>query len=297
MTRHIPRVTPRSTPVAQGPKSSILPSASEAKPPRLEPPILVVAPDGGRELEQGTLSVGRLFSADILLDDPLVSRVHARISVELDSVFVEDLQSTNGVFVNGTRIGPGKNALSEGDRILIGTTELSVFSASRRALPAERLALPFSDLPRRSEQVPSTVPAASIELVGKLALRHAANGDVGEAVRVLSNHLNKLLLSTTAGLGVPEAQLDRATEFALQLYSWTDNTAWIDYVIDLHLSVQALPSELVLGLLESTLGNHDVKFDRLLLVYLVEKLEKKKTTFSSAERARLARLDRITRFL
>lgn len=144
--------------------------------------------------------------------------------------------------------------------------------------------------------MPSTARAEAIELVGKVALRHAANGDVGEAVRVLSNHLNKLLLNTTGGLVVPELHLDRASEFALELYRWTDNTAWVDYVIDLHLSVQALPSELVLGLLESLLRNHEVKFDRLLLVYLVEKLERKKPAFNGAERDRLTRLDRITRF-
>lgn len=72
--------------------------------------------------------IGRLPECDISVDDALVSRMHARVSVRDDSVVVEDLHSTNGVYVNGTRIAHS-SLLREGDRLLVGTTEISLFEA------------------------------------------------------------------------------------------------------------------------------------------------------------------------
>jgi pSer/pThr/pTyr-binding forkhead associated (FHA) protein len=267
---------------------------------------VVVAPDGERELARGSLTIGRVPTADVLLEDPLVSRMHARILVvDGGAVVVEDLHSTNGVFVNGVRLTRAQMQLHDGDRLLIGTTELSLFSTRRRpsdrptAVPAPAAGpppLPFSNLPK-ADNVPSTARADAIEVIGKLATRHAANGNVAEAVRVLSTHLNKVLLGATAGLAVPDTLLDRATHFAIELFRWTGNAAWIDYVVELHLSTQRVPSEPTLSLLEATLKGNEVKFDRMLLVYLVEKLEAKKGSLSQAEQARLVRLERITRFL
>ena len=83
------------------------------------------------ELREGSLLAGRLPECDVMIDDGLVSRMHARISVRDDSVVVEDLHSTNGVYVNGARITHSA-LLREGDRLLIGTTEISLFEARPR---------------------------------------------------------------------------------------------------------------------------------------------------------------------
>ncbi len=48
--------------------------------------------------------VGRAPSADLRLSDPRVSRLHARIEVRDDGVYVEDLGSRNGTLVNGNPI-------------------------------------------------------------------------------------------------------------------------------------------------------------------------------------------------
>lgn len=74
------------------------------------------------------LVIGRGADADLRLNDPGVSRRHALITVagtpERPVVTIEDLGSTNGVIVNGTKVS--KIALREGARIELGNTRLLV---------------------------------------------------------------------------------------------------------------------------------------------------------------------------
>ena len=66
----------------------------------------------------------------VLVED-MVSRRHAKISVESGDIFLEDLGSTNGSFVNGEKITRTK--LAEGDRILIGTSIIKVVASDGSA--------------------------------------------------------------------------------------------------------------------------------------------------------------------
>src|SRR5215467_12389286 len=77
------------------------------------------------ELTEGQFAVGRNASCQLSLDDPLVSRRHALLNVSPEGVTIEDLQSRNGVIVNGHRIS-GVLPLNAGDRILIGAQELTL---------------------------------------------------------------------------------------------------------------------------------------------------------------------------
>lgn len=56
-----------------------------------------------------------------MLDDLSVSRVHARILQEKESVYLEDMNSTNGTYKNGLRLQPyEKRKLEEEDEIKVG---------------------------------------------------------------------------------------------------------------------------------------------------------------------------------
>ena len=71
------------------------------------------------DLPLGVTLIGRDLDCQVTLDDPLVSRRHARIVVGTDRVVVEDLGSRNGVLLNGTcirRPTPLRNA----DRLYVG---------------------------------------------------------------------------------------------------------------------------------------------------------------------------------
>ncbi len=73
------------------------------------------------------ITVGRDADNTIELDDPLASRHHAVIQKVKDEFFVEDLNSTNGTFVNLQPVLPGKYVrLHPLDTIRIGRTELSL---------------------------------------------------------------------------------------------------------------------------------------------------------------------------
>jgi hypothetical protein len=86
---------------------------------------------GGPGLRQGssidvsaTTVVGRDAEADIRLDgDEFASAQHARIELRDGGVWVEDLGSTNGTFVNGAKV-TRKRRLRTGDALRIGQTEL-----------------------------------------------------------------------------------------------------------------------------------------------------------------------------
>ncbi|MCM1190126.1 MAG: FHA domain-containing protein [bacterium] len=63
----------------------------------------------------------RKGEADVVLDNMSVSRLHARITEENNTFYIEDLNSTNGTFKNGLRLQPyEKRELEEGDEIQAG---------------------------------------------------------------------------------------------------------------------------------------------------------------------------------
>ncbi len=73
------------------------------------------------------ITIGRDPGNSVVLEDILASRRHAVVQKVQDQYFIEDLSSTNGTFVNGKPVPPGKYLrLHPQDVILIGRTELSL---------------------------------------------------------------------------------------------------------------------------------------------------------------------------
>lgn len=79
--------------------------------------------------------VGRSSDLDMVLVEDMVSRRHAKLTVNGDQVFIQDLGSTNGTFVNGERIKRAR--LQEGDRILIGTSIIKLVASEVSASASE----------------------------------------------------------------------------------------------------------------------------------------------------------------
>jgi hypothetical protein len=96
--------------------------------------------------------VGRSSDLDMVLVEDMVSRKHARIAMQGDQIWIEDLGSTNGTFVNGEKIKRAR--LKEGDRVLIGTSILKVISgdAPRDATEAKRELENVAQARRTSQQ-------------------------------------------------------------------------------------------------------------------------------------------------
>ncbi|MGI8595574.1 MAG: FhaA domain-containing protein [Solirubrobacteraceae bacterium] len=84
----------------------------------------LVLVDGRRMVLEGSPAVvGRSRGCEIVVDDPNVSRKHAEIERTAEGWAVRDLDSTNGVIVNGRRI-VAPHHLQPGDRMEIGTSEI-----------------------------------------------------------------------------------------------------------------------------------------------------------------------------
>jgi pSer/pThr/pTyr-binding forkhead associated (FHA) protein len=296
------------------------------------------------ELGIGSLLIGRLPECDVLLQDTLVSRMHARISVQDACVVVEDLHSTNGVYVNGLRVGHS-TVLREGDRILIGTTEISLFESPDASLQRLRIARPVSSAPGdritpivntparlaaspvakpsavpyaaiaaaastktkttvksetrpaspipmrvsgQPENVPSTARADALKMIGGLADRLAATGNLEEAAQVLSGHLRRILKGANSGLLVPADVAGSASHHALTLARWTKQPLWADYVVELHLSARLVMSAVTLAAFEDVISKLD--FDRMLLGYYVDGLGNRLEKLDIDERRRVERL-------
>jgi DNA-binding winged helix-turn-helix (wHTH) protein len=93
------------------------------------------------ELAQRETILGRRIP--ILAADPAISRDHARIVVDGQRVFIEDLGSKNGTFVGGRRI-ESSTELVDGDVISIGSARIA-FRAG--AQPESTMTLASSDMP------------------------------------------------------------------------------------------------------------------------------------------------------
>lgn len=79
--------------------------------------------------------VGRSSELDVVLVEDMVSRRHAKITVAGDQIFIQDLGSTNGTFVNGEKVK--RVRLHEGDRVLIGTSIIKVVGSEGEAPPED----------------------------------------------------------------------------------------------------------------------------------------------------------------
>jgi pSer/pThr/pTyr-binding forkhead associated (FHA) protein len=76
-----------------------------------------------RILAGGVRTIGRATGADFIVDAPLVSRVHCRLTaLPGGGLEVRDLESTNGTFVNDQRIDAAH--LNSGDKLRVGRVEL-----------------------------------------------------------------------------------------------------------------------------------------------------------------------------
>jgi len=84
-------------------------------------------------LESDLITLGRDPLSDIVVDDPEVSRHHARLTLSAGTYLLQDRGSTNGSFVDGARLGGDPVQLKPGQVIMFGTTVTMVF----QAIPAE----------------------------------------------------------------------------------------------------------------------------------------------------------------
>jgi pSer/pThr/pTyr-binding forkhead associated (FHA) protein len=121
--------------------------------------VVKTGPEAGRRVELGVeVFIGRQ-DADLVLEDPEVSRRHAVLRRSGESVVIEDLDSTNGTFVDGERIRKAIT-VGPGDQVRVGRTTLEIESDWRAA---ETVVSPTLE----PDQIRSTEVRPSGDLVGE----------------------------------------------------------------------------------------------------------------------------------
>ena len=173
--------------------------------------------------------VGRSSELDMVLVEDMVSRRHAKITVNGDQIFIQDLGSTNGTFVNGEKIK--RSRLQEGDRILIGTSIIKLVVSDAPAqgqVPQPRLE-EVAHARRSSSVRTMTGSIAEIPLPDLMQLFSASRKSGVLVVRTDSD-IGKIFLD--AGQ-VVYASLNNdeeipATKALFRILSWRDGTFDMD---------------------------------------------------------------------
>lgn len=233
----------------------------------------------------GDYLLGRSPSVDLVIEDPLASRRHARLSVRVGSVTIEDLDSINGVYVNGERLGDAPRLLEDGDLLVIGSEELTVSlggidggngdsdEVTVQTLVPKGPVAPVDPVVREktgsTRSATTTGRVDALELLGNIADKALAMGRFRDADRVLGTHLRNVLDDAKADRGVVPENLLLCSKYALKFAVASGDGAWFDYVIELFLvEKMPCPDELVIELQVALDKVDDV--DRTLIERYVE---------------------------
>ncbi len=280
------------------------------------------------ELPEGEFAVGRSADCQLSLDDPLVSRRHARLIVANDGVTIEDLHSRNGVLVNGLRVS-GCVPVAIGDNIVIGSQELRILSSredgwrgtstlatGNRTLPKIATASspeeqgPSDVATGRPPLAPFATPQPSsaqgegdqgierrheaFDLLGGVAEKALAMGRADEAERLLASALAEVLDASRAGRRLPPTVIDVAARFAAKLATATGKGSWADYVITIYQAEDRPCPAGVIDELYSALRKIS-GLDLARLRSYVGHLREKQGSLGPAERFLLQRLEGLER--
>ena len=147
----------------------------------------LVDPGGQRHLlDHERIRLGRGADSDIVVTSPRASRDHARVLLERHKVWIEDLGSANGTWVNEARI-TAPIELRDGDRIIIGDTALTYHDPNTTyrdpALPEIELDL-TAGVVRVNRRI-VTLSAKEFALLGHLFAHRGmvcAKAEIGRAV-------------------------------------------------------------------------------------------------------------------
>ena len=118
------------------------------------------------DLPLGEIIVGRSVDCGMILEDKSISRQHAKITVRKVGVDIEDLQSSNGIIINGKQVAD-RILLQDGDEVALGTVKLRL-----KLCEDEERTILFEPI---EEEQPAGEPAIKASTDGQAASPDADN--------------------------------------------------------------------------------------------------------------------------
>ncbi len=261
------------------------------------------------------LRLGRDPRCDVVLDDAMVSRAHAVVIHDAQGLRLDDLDSRNGVYVNGKRAA-AVEALRSGDVLTIGK-QLLYLLESQAVLPGPegpflRHTLPQIDVAdlfvdgdvepsMRTHAVGALLApddATSVRrlellrLLGEVAEKSVALGRPADAERVLTHVLEEVRRGLARGKPTDADLLLHAVRRALFLAVACNKGVWLRYVLDVYLASGMVPPVQVveeISTMWTPLGRgHEAALDAL-----VRTLQQGHQTLGPSEHFTLGRLDAL----
>ncbi|MBL4635555.1 MAG: FHA domain-containing protein [Kofleriaceae bacterium] len=187
---------------------------------------LIIQDDEGKTtvvpLIREELTIGRQDGNTIRLTERNVSRRHAKLLRGQDSIMIEDLDSYNGVRVNGTRI-QGKVEIKEADRVQIGDYLIEVKAEQAATVESEQQT-------QQMEQVPVPVPVDSSGAETVPTASASGSGDIDvaalAAVAEQPEELFPRMVVLSTAMAGREFSLNKP---AMVIGRTEDNDLWINH--------------------------------------------------------------------
>lgn len=184
--------------------------------------------------------VGRSSDLDMVLVEDMVSRRHAKISLNGDTVAIQDLGSTNGTFVNGERVE--RMTLTEGDRVLIGTSIIKLVTTegapSTQSQPKKRLEEVAAG--RRTNQVRSMSGAIDEVPLPDLLQLFGSSRKTGVLVIKGETDLGKVFLErgSIVFASINDSELLSPEKSVHRILSWRHGTFYMEPAEELDIPVR-----------------------------------------------------------
>jgi len=217
------------------------------------------------DLPQGDTVIGRSASCQVTIEDPLVSREHARIRISGERATIEDLGSRNGVQVSGSSI-QSVHVLRDGERVRIGTQEM-VFCAGPRSnaglgtrttgfichcsecghpYPLELVECPACGSSDRNEEdtlagAPSSARDWGLDLVVDALRRAESLGRFDDIERILSHARLGIEQRIANGLPLERPMLDAVADAAASFAVTRREATWAKWLLSVYASLGGVP--------------------------------------------------------
>jgi hypothetical protein len=270
--------------------------------------------------------LGRSPDCQVTIEDPLVSRRHATISLTGSHATIVDLGSRNGVRLNGELIS-GRAVLQNNDRIRLGTQDLVFLvvdpdrsSRQTRATGMIRQCLNCSrPFPGESPVCPhcgtavgaqtqtaefDTITGLVVEpgagwafqLLGEVVER-ALNADrVAEAERALQRAAKEIDERVRNNRGVDAVSLSKLSQYAFRLALSQGQLEWVHWVLDLYKAHSAMVSADLIQWLEGTAEPFRSAIRAEVVLYLEWWNSQRASRAGDSEQARAVRLSAAVEF-
>lgn len=217
--------------------------------------------------------IGRSPDCHISIEDPLVSRQHARIRVAGEAPTVEDMGSRNGVRVNGRPI-KAATPLKDGDRIRLGTQDLvfTVVKTRERGVRAtgfmRHCNVCGTAYPEGAQSCPhcgaATAPdedtmsgiqidtrgSWTLHLLAEVIEKALSTNKLVDAERLLRKASNEIDTRIAAGDKLDNANMTLVSTYAMRLAQATNGGEWLLWTLHLHEKLNVIPSPTIIDYLE-----------------------------------------------